>query len=325
MATKSAGMPSDTASSASPRYRRTLGTRSTSLSSRQSRIASAITVGVIALSPASSATGLTSAVAVRLRPAVARREFEPPLLSTWLARADNDPPFRLLANAGARHIRVTFEGEVDGPSLERLHRVERDRIACHLDLARSPHRDLAHGVLAALPVALDVYDHALAFGQVLPDHDVRYRLKRAEGLAAPADQTAEIAAADVERDRVGAGPHADLRPHAHVLEQSFDQVLGQLSLAVGRRGRDAHRRRCLVHHGDLDHRLLRRLDEDLHVHVAAALLQLDQRGVDRLVQCSAAAFSGLHVRSPPLPCLEARFLGFFDLFKLVPLGAGPFF
>src|SRR6266566_6363964 len=142
MATKSAGMPSETASSASPRYRRTLGTRSTSLSSRQSRIASAISVGVISSSPASSATALTSAIALRIRSAEARREVEPPLLSTWLARADDDPPFRLLANAGARHIRVTFEGEVDGPPLERLHRVERHRIAGRRDRPRSPHLDL---------------------------------------------------------------------------------------------------------------------------------------------------------------------------------------
>src|SRR5207253_10843411 len=112
MATKSAGMPSETASSASPRYRRTLGARSTSLSSRQSRIASAISVGVISSSPASSATALINAIALRIRSAAARREVEPPLLSTWLARADDDPPFRLLADAGAGHVRVTLEGEM---------------------------------------------------------------------------------------------------------------------------------------------------------------------------------------------------------------------
>src|SRR2546430_875104 len=191
MATKSAGMPSETASSASPRYRRTLGTRSTSLISRQSRIASAISVGVISSSPASSATELTSAIALRIRSAAARCDVEPPLLSTRLARADDDAPFRLLADAGAGHVGVPFEGEVNRSPLERLHRVEGDRIAGHLHLARSPHGDLAHCVLSPLPVALDVDDHTLALGEMLADHDVGHRLQRAKGLAAPADQATD--------------------------------------------------------------------------------------------------------------------------------------
>src|SRR5207248_5745070 len=149
MATKSAGMPSETASSASPRYFRTLGTTSTSTSSRQSRIASAISVGVISSSPASSATALTSAIALRIRSAAARREVEPPLLSNRFARPDHNPALRLLADARARHVRVALEGKVDGSAFERLHRIEGDGVAGHLDLARGPHRYLANGVLAA--------------------------------------------------------------------------------------------------------------------------------------------------------------------------------
>src|SRR5205807_2659055 len=139
MATKSAGIPSDTASSASPRYLRTFGASSTSLSSRQSRIASAISVGVISSSPASSATELTSAIAFRIRSAAARPGTVPPLFFRRLAGADNDAALRLLADARARDVRVAFQRQVDGSALERLHRVERDRVAGHLDLAGGAH------------------------------------------------------------------------------------------------------------------------------------------------------------------------------------------
>src|SRR5712692_6995983 len=64
MATKSAGIPSEVASSASPRYFRTFDPGAISRSSRQSRIASAISVGVSSSSPAPSATALTLVNAV---------------------------------------------------------------------------------------------------------------------------------------------------------------------------------------------------------------------------------------------------------------------
>src|SRR5262245_20327023 len=174
MATKSAGIPSDTASSASPRYLRTLGTESTSASSRQSRTASAISVGVISSSPASSATELTSAIAFRIRSAAVRcgspPAKEPPLSVGRLARSDDDAALRLFADARAGHVGIAFQRKVDGTPLERLHRVQRDRVAGHLDLARGAHCYLAHGVLAPLPVTLDVDDDTLAVGEVLADH-----------------------------------------------------------------------------------------------------------------------------------------------------------
>src|SRR5437868_1810811 len=178
-------------------------------------MASAISVGVISSSPASSATALTSAIALRIRSAAARREVEPPLLSNRFARPDHNPALRLLADARARHVRVALEGKVDGSAFERLHRVEGDRVTGHLDLARGPHRYLADGVLAPLPVTLDVDDHPLALGQVLADHDVGDRLQGPQGFAAPADQAAKIASADVQGDRFGAWPHADLGADAH--------------------------------------------------------------------------------------------------------------
>src|SRR5712692_3880235 len=188
-------MPSDTASSASPRYFRTLATSSTSLNSRQSRIASAISVGVISSSPAPSATELTSAIAFRIRSA-ARPGIGPCLLARRLAWPDDHAPLRLLADASARHVGVSLEREVDGPALERLHGVEGDRVARHLHLARRAHRDLAHRVLSALPVALHVDDDPLALSQEPPDHH--------------------------------------LRPDSHVLEQAFDKTAGDLCLSVRR-------------------------------------------------------------------------------------------
>src|ERR1700757_3457407 len=83
-----------------------------------------------------------------------------------LARPDDDPAVGLLADARARHLGITLEREVDGPPLERLHRVQRDRVAGHLDLTRRPHRDLADGVLAALTVPLHIDDYPLALCEV---------------------------------------------------------------------------------------------------------------------------------------------------------------
>src|SRR5947207_9074664 len=209
MATKSAGMPSEVASSASPRYLRTLGTPASSAISRQSRIASAISVGVISSSPAPSAAALTTAMALRIRSAA-----DTPVLFRGLAETDDHPPVRLLPDARAGHVGVAFEGEVNRAPLEGLHRVEGDRVARHLHLARGAQRDLAHGVLAALPVPLDVDDHALTLVEVLADHHVRHRLQRAQRLAAPPDERAEVAAADVERDRVAARAHLHKGPDA---------------------------------------------------------------------------------------------------------------
>src|ERR1700687_850463 len=115
-------MPSDTASRASPRYSRTLATLSTSLSSRQSRIASAITVGVISSSPAPSATEVTSAIAFRIRWAAVRSGIEcAALLCRRLAGPDDDAPFRLLADAAAGDVRVTLERQGGGAAPGKLH------------------------------------------------------------------------------------------------------------------------------------------------------------------------------------------------------------
>src|SRR5579859_4889077 len=184
MATKSAGMPSEVASSASPRYFRTFGMLAISGSSRQSRIASAISVGVISSSPAPSAAAFTTAIALRMRSAADTSLFG------RLAKSDHDAPFRFLADARAGDVRVAFEGQVDGAPLESLHGVKRDGVARHLHLARRAERDLAHGVLAALAVALHVHDDALTLVEMLAHHHVGDRLQRAQCLAAPADERA---------------------------------------------------------------------------------------------------------------------------------------
>src|ERR1700736_4865210 len=171
-------MPSETASSASPRYLRTLATRSTSFSSRQSRIASAISVGVSSSSPAPSATALTRLIAFRILSAAARPGIDD--LPRGLAKSDHDPALGFLADARAGHLAVALEGQVDRPALERLHGVEGDRVTCHLHLPRGPQCDLAHGVLAALAVALHVDDDPLAFSQVPANHDVGDRLQRTQ-------------------------------------------------------------------------------------------------------------------------------------------------
>src|SRR5256885_892303 len=67
-----------------------------------------------------------------------------------------------------------------------------------------------------------------------------------------------------------------------------------------RGGRGGYRRAiALVDHADLDSRFLGCLAKNLDVDVAAALLELDQRRVDGLIEGSAAAFSSFHVRSTP--------------------------
>src|ERR1700730_11996540 len=170
-------MPSETASSASPRYRRTLATRSTSRSSRQSRIASAISVGVISSSPAPSSTALIRAIAFRIRSAAAPPGIGRPLPGGRLAEPDHDPPVGVLPDARAGDLGVSLERQVDGPALERLHGVESDRVARHLHLARGAEGDLTHRVLAPLAVSLDVHDDALALSEVPAAHHVGTRLQ----------------------------------------------------------------------------------------------------------------------------------------------------
>src|SRR5712692_1839092 len=134
MATKSAGMPSDVASSASPRYFRTFDPCSISRNSRQSRIASAISVGVRSSSPAPSATALTSAIAFRIRSGAAGHGSA----ARGLAGSDHDSAIRLLADARAADVGIVLKSEVNGAALKRLHGVERDRVASHLHLAGRP-------------------------------------------------------------------------------------------------------------------------------------------------------------------------------------------
>src|SRR5713226_1199806 len=289
MATKSAGIPSDTASSASPRYLRTFDPCSISGSSRQSRIASAISVGVMSSSPAPSATAFTTAIAFRTRSAAARPGMGS--ATRGLARSDHHPAVRIFADARAADVGIVLKGEVNRAAFERLHGVEGDGVARHLHLACSPQRDLAHRVLAALAVSLDVDDHPFAFGQMLAEHDVGHRLQRAQSLATPADQRPQVAAADVERDRVGAGADGDLGSNAHVLEQTFDERACYVRLAIGGRSAErAQRWRGVIEDADLDDRLLGSLADDPHVHVSPALAKLDQSRVDGFVEGSAAAF-----------------------------------
>src|ERR1700694_4127884 len=293
MATKSAGIPSDVASSASPRYFRTFEPCSTSRSSRQSRIASAISVGVRSSSPAPSATALTNAMAFRIRPAGHVSG------ARGLAGSDHDSAIRLLADARAADVGIVLKGEVDGAALKRLHGVERDRVAGHLHLARRPEGDLAHRVLAPLTVAFHVDDNALALREILAEHDVGDRLQGAQGLAPPPDQPTQVAAADIEGDRVGACPDGDLCTDSHVLEQSFHQCARGFRLAIRGRCRTL-RRRPLVDHNDLHQRLLGTLADDAHIHVPTAFAQLDQSRVDSFVEGAAAAFSRSHRASTPL-------------------------
>src|SRR5216684_2680240 len=199
IATKSAGIPSDTASSASPRYLRTFDPCSISASSRQSRIASAISVGVMSSSPAPSATAFTSAMAFRTRSAAARPGMGS--ATRGLARSDHHPAVRLFADARAADVGIVLQGEVNRAAFECLHGVQSDGVARHLHLARSPQRDLAHRVLAALAVSLDVDDHTLAFGQMLPDHYVGHGLQRPQSLASPPDQRAQVSPALAKLDQ----------------------------------------------------------------------------------------------------------------------------
>src|SRR5712691_692950 len=287
MATKSAGIPSDTASSASPRYLRTFDPCSISRSSRQSRIASAISVGVMSSSPAPSATALTNAIAFRTRSAAARAGIGS--ATRGLAWSDHHPAVRLLADARAADVGIVLQGEMNRAPFKGLHRIERDGVAGHLHLPCGAQRDLAHRVLAPLAVALNIDDDTLAFGQMLSHHDVGDRLQSTQGLAAPPDQRPQVAATDVERDRVGAGANGDLGSHAHVLEQTFDQRACNVRLAVGGRS-GAQRRRGVIDDADFDDRFLDSIADDPNVHVPAALAKLDQSHVDGFVEGSATAF-----------------------------------
>src|SRR5207245_6061215 len=59
----------------------------------------------------------------------------------------------------------------------------------------------------------------------------------------------------------------------------------------------------MVDDGCLGPRRARPLADDAHVHVAAALAKLDQRGVHGFVQRATATFSRFHRNSSPTPLL----------------------
>src|SRR5437764_100234 len=80
-------------------------------------------------SPGPSAPAFTNAIAFRIRSAAARPGMGSAGLG--LAGSDHDAPIRLLADARAADVGVVLQREVDGASLERLHGIERDRVAGH--------------------------------------------------------------------------------------------------------------------------------------------------------------------------------------------------
>jgi hypothetical protein len=153
-------------------------------------------------------------------------------------------------------------------------------------------------VFTPLAVALDVDDDALTLGEILAEHDVGHGLQGTQGLTPPPDQPAQVAAADIERDRFGAGAHGDLRADAHVLEEPFDQSARGFGFAVGGRCGTC---RCsrLVDDNDLHQRLFGTFADHAHVHVPTAFTELDQRRVDGFVEGTATALCRSHRTSTP--------------------------
>src|SRR5260370_10679111 len=136
-------------------------------------------------SPAPSATAFTSAMAFRTRSRAARPGMGS--ATRGLARSAPHPAVRLFADARAADVGIVLQGEVNRAAFECLHGVESDGVARHLHLARSPQRDLAHRVLAALAVSLDGDDHTLAFCQMLPHPHLGHRMQRPQSLPSPPD------------------------------------------------------------------------------------------------------------------------------------------
>src|SRR5438270_593451 len=252
-------MPSETASSASSKYRSACGGSSSAADSIASRTASAISLGVISWSVGPSETASTNAMARRMWSPASRT---PDKGSRLLGRApglDHQSAVGFLAHADRGHIGVVLQGEVDGAPLEGLHRVKRDRVAGHLDLARGAEGDLSNRMFAALPVALDVDDHAPVGAQLAHQH-VDDRLQRPQVLAPPADQRTQV------RSEVDGAPLEGL----HRVKR--DRVAGHLDLARGAEG-------------DLSNRMFAALpvalDVDDHAPVGA---QLAHQHVDDRLQ-----------------------------------------
>ena len=163
-------------------------------------------------------------------------------------------------------------------------------------------------MFAALPVALDVDDHAPVGAQLAHQH-VDDRLQRPQVLAPPADQRTQVATRDIQHDGVAGLADADLAPDAHAVDQLADQFATAFGSRVGgcrRDGRGADDGRLArIDHRNLDDGLLRRLAEHRDVNVATALPEFDQGGVNRLVEGSASAlrgpqFPGLHSCPQPV-------------------------
>jgi hypothetical protein len=71
---------------------------------------------------------------------------------------DDHPPGRFLAGALGPYAGVIGQGQVDGPALVGVHRVERVPLASPLDAIGEAEGQLSDLLLAAGPVPLDVED-----------------------------------------------------------------------------------------------------------------------------------------------------------------------
>ena len=188
---------------------------------------------------------------------------------------------------------------MDRPALERLHRVERDRVAGDLDLASRAVGDLANRVFASLPVALDVDDDTPVLEQPAAQDHVHNGLQSAQIFASPTDQGPQVATTHIQDDRIAPLTDADLALDTHQVEQ-----IGNRGPAFfGRLVRGRRRRRLGVHHRNLHDCLFRRFLDNPHVYVATAFAELDQRGVNGFIEGAPSTLSRLQLPGglqPPL-------------------------
>src|SRR5207237_1919355 len=124
-------------------------------------------------------------------------------------------------------------------------------------------------------VALDVDDDATIRSELAAGQEVGHGLQRAQGLAPPPDEHAEVPARHVDHDGLWRQPGSDLAANSHPGEQLLDDLTGDLALAgvATRPGVGGGWRPgvggALLDHGDFHDRLGRALTEHFDIDVSA--------------------------------------------------------
>ena len=179
---------------------------------------------------------------------------------------------------------------MDDTPLVRLHGIHHHPLARAANPLRQPKRHLLDRFLAPVAIVLDVDHQPAPVGAALVEDQVDHRLKRAEGLAPPADQESEVIAGDIDHHRILSLPDEDLGRDAHLVEQLGHDLARPHGVSLAYRH---------PHPG-----FLWSFVEYFDLHVLARFLQVFERLLDGIIDGRAGGLHAVAARAHaafPLP------------------------